>query len=299
MSTNPFIQDLKSQYKNGSALIKLILINVVVFVGINVVGLVMFLFNIPDGSSLIASWLALPADFGNILYKPWTLLTYMFLHEQFIHILMNRLILYFGGRIFIQFLNEKKLVSTYLLGGLAGGLIYILAFNLFPVFENIKGISIALGASASVMAVLIAAATYVPNFVVKLMFLGDVKLKYIALFYIVLDVISIPQGNAGGHIAHIGGALFGFLYVQQLKKGNDFALGFSRFLDMLKSLFKPKKKMKVVYKKTAKTRNDYEYNAQKKNNQAAVDAVLDKIKKSGYDSLTGAEKAILFDASKK
>lgn len=299
MSTNPFIQDLKSQYKNGSALIKLILINVVVFVGINVVGLVMFLFNIPDGSSLIASWLALPADFGNILYKPWTLLTYMFLHEQFFHILMNMLILYFGGRIFIQFLNEKKLVSTYLLGGLAGGLIYILAFNLFPVFENIKGISIALGASASVMAVLIAAATYVPNFVVKLMFLGDVKLKYIALFYIVLDVISIPQGNAGGHIAHIGGALFGFLYVQQLKKGNDFALGFSRFLDMLKSLFKPKKKMKVVYKKTAKTRNDYEYNAQKKNNQAAVDAVLDKIKKSGYDSLTGAEKAILFDASKK
>ncbi|MDF1673835.1 MAG: rhomboid family intramembrane serine protease [Vicingaceae bacterium] len=299
MSSNPFIADLKSQYKNGSALIKLILINVIVFVGINVIGLVMFLFNIPDGSSLLASWFALPADFSNILYKPWTLLTYMFLHEQFFHIFMNMLILYFGGRIFIQFLNEKKLVSTYLLGGLTGGLIYILAFNLFPVFENIKGISIALGASASVMAVLIAAATYVPNFVVKLMFLGDVKLKYIALFYIVLDVISIPQGNAGGHIAHIGGALFGFLYVQQLKKGNDFALGFSRFLDMLKSLFKPKKKMKVVYKKTAKTRNDYEYNAQKKSNQAAVDAVLDKIKKSGYDSLTGAEKAILFDASKK
>lgn len=299
MSTNPFIADLKSQYKNGSALIKLILINIAVFVGINVIGLMMFLFNIPDGSSWLASWLALPADFGNILYKPWTLLTYMFLHEQFFHILMNMLILYFGGRIFIQFLNEKKLVSTYLLGGLTGGLIYILAFNLFPVFENIKGVSIALGASASVMAVLIAAATYVPNFVVKLMFLGDVKLKYIALFYIVLDVISIPQGNAGGHIAHIGGALFGFLYVQQLKKGNDFTVGFNRFLDMLKSLFKPKKKMKVVYKKTAKTRNDYEYNAQKKNNQAAVDAVLDKIKKSGYDSLTGAEKAILFDASKK
>ena len=299
MSTNPFIQDIKNQYKNGSALIKLILINVAVFLLVHVIGVLLFFFNIKNGADFIAYWLSLPADFTNVITKPWTILSYMFLHTSLWHILMNMLILYFGGRIFIQFLNEKKLVSTYLLGGLTGGLIYILAFNLFPVFTQIKGLSIALGASASVMAVLIAAATYVPNFVVRLMFLGNVKLKHIALFYIVLDVVSIPKGNAGGHIAHIGGALFGFLYVQQLKKGNDFAAGFSRFLELLKSMFKPKKKMKVVYKKTAKSRNDYEYNAQKNANQAKIDAILDKISKSGYDSLSKEEKAILFEQSKK
>jgi len=299
MSTNPFIQDIKNQYKNGSALIKLILINVAVFLLVHIIGVLLFFFNIKNGSDFIAYWLSLPADFTNVITKPWTILSYMFLHTSLWHILMNMLILYFGGRIFIQFLNEKKLVSTYLLGGLTGGLIYILAFNLFPVFSQIKGMSIALGASASVMAVLIAAATYVPNFVVRLMFLGNVKLKHIALFYIVLDVVSIPKGNAGGHIAHIGGALFGFLYVQQLKKGNDFAAGFSRFLELLNNLFKPKKKMKVVYKKTAKSRNDYEYNAQKNANQAKIDAILDKISKSGYDSLSKEEKAILFEQSKK
>lgn len=299
MSTNPFIQDLKSQYKNGSALIKLILINVAVFLLVHIIGMFLFFFTIEDGADYIAYWLSLPASISNIISKPWTIISYMFLHTSLWHILMNMLWLYFGGRIFIQFLNEKKLVSTYLLGGLTGGLIYILAFNLFPVFENVKGGAIALGASASVMAVLIGTATYVPNFVVKLMFLGDVKLKYIGLASIVFFVLMGIQENPGGNIAHLGGAIFGFLYIQQLKKGNDFAAGFSRFLDMLKNMFKPKKKMKVVYKKTGKTRNDHEYNAQKKNNQAAVDAVLDKIKKSGYDSLTGAEKAILFDASKK
>lgn len=299
MSTNPFIQDLKNQYKNGSALIKLIFVNVAVFLLVHIIGLFLWFFNIQHGAELIVSWLALPAGVTQILYKPWTIISYMFLHEQFFHIFMNMLILYFGGQIFLQFLNQKKLVTTYLLGGLSGGLLYILAFNLFPVFTPIKGISIALGASASVMAVLIAAATYVPNFVVRLIFLGNVKLKYIALVYIVLDVVSIPKGNAGGHIAHIGGAIFGFLYIQQLKKGNDFASGFSKLLDGLKGLFKPKKKMKVVYKKGSKTRNDYEYNAQKKANQAKIDAILDKISKSGYDSLSKEEKAILFDASNK
>lgn len=299
MSTNPFIQDLKNQYKNGSALIKLIFVNVAVFLLVHIIGLFLWFFNIQHGAELIVSWLALPAGVTQILYKPWTILSYMFLHEQFFHIFMNMLILYFGGQIFLQFLNQKKLVSTYLLGGLSGGLLYILAFNLFPVFTPIKGISIALGASASVMGVLIAAATYVPNFVVRLIFIGNVKLKYIALFYIVLDVISIPKGNAGGHIAHIGGALFGFLYIQQLKKGNDFASGFSKLLDYLKALFKPQKKMKVVYKKGTKTRNDYEYNAQKNANQAKIDAILDKISKSGYDSLSKEEKAILFEQSKR
>ena len=209
------------------------------------------------------------------------------------------MVLYFGGTIFLNYLNGKKLVVVYLLGGLAGGLLYILTFNLLPVFNRMAEVSIALGASASVMAILVAAATYVPNYMVRLMFLGNVKFKHIAIGYVVLDLVSIPQGNAGGHIAHIGGALFGFFYIQQLKKGRDFTLGFSRFLDYLKALFQPRKKMKVVYKKQGKTKTDQVYNNQKIANQKKVDAILDKISKSGYDSLTTEEKAILFDASKK
>ncbi len=299
MSTNPFIQDIKNQYKNGSALIKLIIVNLAVFVVVHLIGSSLYLFDIENGTSIIIRYLALPADFNNIITQPWSIISYMFLHQELMHILFNMLVLYFGGQIFMQFLNAKKLVVTYFLGGLIGGLIYVLAFNLFPAFKAVMPLSIALGASASVMAVLVAAATYVPNFVVRLMFLGNVKFKFIAIGYVVLDLISIPQSNAGGHIAHLGGALFGFLFIQQLKKGRDFTLGFSRFLDYLKALFKPGKKMKVVYKKTGKTKTDHEYNKQKVNNQQAVDAILDKIKKSGYDSLTGAEKAILFDASNK
>ncbi len=296
---NPFFDDIKNQYKNGSALIKLIIINVAVFVLIHLVGIFFWLFTGINGTGVIVKWLALPADFTQIIFQPWSVISYMFLHEQLLHILFNMLVLYFGARIFLQFLSEKKLVVTYLLGGLAGGFLYILTFNLFPVFEGVLPISIALGASASVMAVLVAAATYVPNFVVRLIFLGNVKLKYIAIVYIAMDVLSIPKDNAGGHIAHLGGALFGFLYVQQLKKGRDFAAGFAKFLDALKGMFKPKRKMKVVYNKSKQTRNDYEYNAQKKASQQKIDAILDKISKSGYDSLSKEEKAILFEQSKK
>jgi hypothetical protein len=159
--------------------------------------------------------------------------------------------------------------------------------------------SIAMGASASVMAILVAAASYVPNFVVRLMFLGEVKLKYIAMGYVVLDLIKIGGNNSGGHLAHLGGALFGFFYIQQLKKGRDFTLGFTQFLDYLGAMFKPRKKMKVVYKKQGKTKTNQDYNNQKVNNQKRVDIILDKISKSGYDSLSADEKAILFDASKK
>jgi len=297
--SNPFINDIKSQYKNGSALIKLIFINVAVFIALHMMGLLLWLLTISGGTQLIVSWLALPSDLIKLAVQPWTIISYMFLHEGLMHILFNMIVLYFGGRIFLNFLSEKKLVVTYLLGGVAGGLLYILAFNLLPVFSNISSNSIALGASASVMAILIATATYVPNFVVQLMFLGNVKLKYIAIVYVVLDLISIPQSNAGGHIAHLGGALFGFIYIQQLKKGKDFTLGFGRFLDYLKALFLTRKKMKVVYKNPGKTKSNYEYNQQKKANQQKVDAILDKISKSGYDSLTAEEKAILFDASNK
>lgn len=295
---HPFIEDIKNQYKNGSILIKLIFVNVAVFLFINVIGSLLHLFKITNGVDLFIGWLALPSDITELVFKPWTLVTYMFLHKDLFHLLMNMLVLYFGSQIFNQFLNEKKLLVTYLLGGLAGGLLFVIAFNVFPVFESAIGIP-ALGASASVMAVLIAAAAYVPNFVVRLMFLGNVKLKYIAMVYLVMDVVRIQGSNSGGHIAHIGGAIFGFFFIQQLKKGKDFTLGFSRLIDYLMGMFKPRKNMKVVYKKQGKTKSNKAYNSQKVDNQKKVDVILDKISKSGYDSLSAEEKAILFDASKK
>ncbi len=298
MST-PFFEEIKRQYKSGSALMKLIFINVGVFLLVHLVGLLLWLFGIANGTELMVYWLALPADLANLIVKPWTLISYMFLHEGLMHLLFNMVMLYFGGQIFLQFLNEKRLVGVYVLGGLAGGLLYILSFNLFPVFSPYLSASLALGASASVMEVLIDVAAYVPNYVVRLLFLGDVKLKYIALVYVVMDVISIRQGNSGGHIAHLGGALLGYLFAKQIQSGRDITSGLNRWLDYIKSIFSTKTKMKVVYNKSGKSRNDYDFNAQKKVNQERIDQILDKISKSGYDSLTGEEKAILFDQSKK
>ena len=290
---------IRDRYKTGTALIKFIFINVAVFILVHLIGLLIFFFTGVSGSSMVAYWLALPADFGQLILKPWSIITYMFLHEGFLHIAFNMLILYFGGQIFLQFLDAKKLIGTYILGGISGGLLFILTFNIFPVFNEIVSGALALGASASVMAVLIAIAAYVPNYSIRLMLLGNVKLKYIALFYVIMDIISIPQGNAGGHIAHLGGAFFGLYFVYRLRNGKDITIGVNRLLNYIAHLFSSKRKMKVVYKNPGKTKSDVAYNAQKAANQQKIDAILDKISKSGYDSLSKEEKAILFDASKK
>lgn len=297
---NPFIEDIKNQYKNGSVLIKLIFINLAVFLVVNLLGVALWLFNIIEGVNLIASWFSLPSNVSQIIMKPWTIVSYMFLHTGFLHLFSNMILLYFAGRLFVQYLGEKKLLVVYLLGGLLGGLLFIFFFNVFPVFNEIFLISTAMGASASVIAVLVAVTTHLPNYPIIIPFVQkEIKLKYITMVFVVLDLMNIQSQNSGGHIAHLGGALFGFMYIQQLKKGKDFTLGFSRFLDYVKALFTPRKKMKVVYKKPGKTKSNKAYNEQKVNNQKQVDAILDKISKSGYDSLTGQEKSILFDASKK
>lgn len=293
------IDDLKHQYKTGTALIKFIFINVAVFVLVHLIGLLIYFFTGVSGSSMVASWLALPADLGQLILKPWTIITYMFLHEGFLHLAFNMLILYFGGQIFLQFLDAKKLIGTYILGGISGGLLYILALNIFPVFNETVSVNKIIGASASVMAVLIAIAVYVPNYNIRLMFLGNIKLKYIALVFILKDLIYLPFDNPGGYIAHFGGTFFGFYFVYRLRSGKDITVGVNRLLNYFAYLFSSKRKMKVVYKNPGKTKSDVAYNAQKAANQQKIDAILDKISKSGYDSLSKEEKAILFDASKK
>ena len=282
---------IRETFRKGSSLIKLIYINVAVFLAIKILQVLAFLFGFSGITTPLLQWLAVPADLGTLITRPWTLFTYMFLHEGFLHILFNLLWLYIFGRIFLMYLDEKKLVSVYLVGGLAGAALYILAFNVFPAFQDMVSLSLALGASASVMAIVIAIAVYTPNFAINLLFLGPVKLKYIAIFTILLDVLSIPSSNSGGHIAHLGGALFGYLYIAQFRKGRNITRSFDRFMDNLFSFFKPRPKFRVTHKRPM---DDIEYNRWKANRQKRIDQILEKIAKNGYDSLSKEEKEILF-----
>lgn len=289
------IQDLKHSFRNGGILTQIIYINLGVFLCVKIVGVFAYLLAINSWD--IIRWLALPAETTQLLKKPWTLITYMFLHKGFLHILFNLLWLHFAGKIFLQYLNSKQLLSTYILGGLSGATLYLLAFNLSPTFEGVLTQSIALGASASVLAIIAAIATYVPNYSLQLNFIGRVKIKHIALFSILLDVLSIPKGNAGGHIAHIGGAIFGFLYIKRLQNGKDWSKVFSQLLDYLINTFTQRRgPLKTVHKRP---NTDDQWRKRKAKNQVDINRILDKISQSGYESLNASEKEILFKESDK
>lgn len=296
-----FIDEIKKMYRTGNIVIKLIFINAAVFLIVGILGLFSFLFPGASGDPDIIKWLAVPADLKLLLYRPWTVISYMFLHQDFLHILFNMLWLFWFGKIFLEFMTSKQMLNVYIIGGISGAILYILAFNVFPVFKPVLPVSYALGASASVYAIVVAISAFAPNYSITLMFIGRVKIKYIAIFVIVLDVLSIPRGNAGGHIAHLGGALFGYLFAVQIKKKTDITSGFSNFMDCLASWFKSKPKMRVTENKFKKKKpsTDHEYNQQKAANQEEMDRILGKISKSGYDSLTKKEKEILFKMSKK
>lgn len=286
-------------------LVRLLYANIAVFLAIKLLALPFWLFQTQLSADQFAlNWFAVPSDLTKLLFKPWTLLSYMFLHLGFFHLLSNMIWLFFLGQLFVQFLGEKKLWTVYIAGGLAGAVLYIFFFNIFPVFEEVAPISKALGASASVMAIVAAVGTYAPNYSIRLLFLGDVKLKYIAIFAFVLDVISISNANSGGHIAHIGGALLGFFFAREWRKGKDITAWVNTATVFVKAIFtfKKKSRMKVKYKKSnqqQRSESRYEYNSRKKEEQEQVDAILDKISRSGYDSLTKAEKDFLFRASGK
>lgn len=294
-------KDIKWQYQYGSDLIKLILINVAVFVIVNIISLPFILFLRENPIDLI-SWLSLYASPKNLLYHPWGIFTYMFLHEGFFHILFNMLFLYWFGQIVQDMIGKPKILPIYIFGGFAGGLLFILAYNFLPLFGSVVASASCIGASAGVMAIVLAAATIAPDYEIGLMFIGPVKIKWIALVYVILDLIGIQSGNAGGHIAHLGGALFGFIYVKQLQSGNDFAKPFYAVTDFFKNLFKKKSKLKVEYKKEkeyASTFSNKQNTPNKKetNKQEKLDAILDKINRSSYDSLSKEEKDFLFKIS--
>jgi len=285
------LDQIKQTFRQGSNLIRLIYINVAVFLFLKVLEVLAFLFGFSGITDALLPWLAVPADLPQLITRPWTLFTYMFLHTGFFHILFNLLWLYVFGRIFLMYLNEKRLLSVYLVGGLSGAALYILAFNIFPAFQDAVPMSVALGASASVMAIVIAISVYIPNFTINLLLIGPVKLKYIAIFTIVLDILSIPSSNSGGHIAHLGGALFGYLYIAQHRRGRNITRSFDRVMDRLFSMFKPRPKFRVTHKRPM---SDVEYNKWKAERQERIDEILEKIAKNGYESLSREEKEILF-----
>ena len=268
--------EIKRTYRQGGTLTRLLLINIGVFVAYGLVQLALFVAGSPANHAY-THLLAVPADLRQLLLHPWTLLTYMFFHEELFHIIFNMLWLWWFGQLFMQSHTGRQLRGVYLLGGLSGALLFILAYNLLPAF-NAHG-AMALGASASVMAVVFAVAVRHPNQPIGLLFIGTVRLKYLALATVLIDLVSIPASNAGGHIAHLGGALFGFIFARQLAKGRDLSqLPFSR--------------------KQQAQANSWPFGQQSKPKQTLseqqLNQILDKISRSGYDSLSRAEKKALF-----
>jgi membrane associated rhomboid family serine protease len=293
--------EIKWQYQTGGILIKLIFINI----GLYVVGLTFWLIGWAAASKVnypelfIREWLYVPSNLKEFAFKAYTLFTYQFLHAGFWHILFNMLVLFWFGRIFTNFVSEKKLLPLYLMGGVAGALLYLVLYNLLPVFDGQTGRLV--GASASIMAILGAATALAPDYEVRLYFLFTVKLKFIAALLIVANIFTMPNGNAGGNMAHLGGVAFGFFYIYMLRKGTDLAAPVNRFFDTVTGWFEkkpiPATKFKKVYRNTepAKSVSVKDGNTI---DQAKVDAILDKIAQNGYDSLTKAEKDYLFKASK-
>ncbi|MDR2791771.1 MAG: rhomboid family intramembrane serine protease [Tannerellaceae bacterium] len=260
-----------------SIVTKLIYVNAGVFLLIRLVGVGLQLFN-AGGDATVLRWLQLPSDPEEWLYRPWTALTYAMVHYDLWHIIFNMLWLYWFGKLFLMFFNERKLWELYVLGGIAGGGLFMAACNVFPYFRSVMGGSYLMGASASVMAIVFAVSFHRKDYAIDLLFLGRVKLVYLALGVFLLDFLSITSSNAGGHVAHIGGALIG--------------IGFALWE-------KNRLQIQVSSPRHRRPETDHDYNARKRREEQELDTILDKVKRSGYASLSSAEKKRLFDNSKR
>ncbi|MCD0487900.1 rhomboid family intramembrane serine protease [Pedobacter sp. MC2016-14] len=294
---NNIFQELKFKvFKSGNPVAFYIGINVIIYVLTALIGVgIMLGKGSLDLDELIREYFGFPSSFAALPLRFYTLLTFQFFHQGFLHLLFNMLGLFWLGQIFLDFLKPRQFHFVYLFSGASGALVFLLGFNVFPVFAAAAGSATIIGASASVMGIVVATATLLPNYAIRLILFGDVKLKYLALAYVVLDLIGIGSANAGGSFAHLGGALFGFMYIKMLQNGTDWSTIFNT-----SQWFKKKSKLKVVknenYRSSVNTRNRSE--ASDKVNQQVIDSILDKISKSGYDKLSKEEKETLFKASK-
>ncbi|HEX8039363.1 MAG TPA: rhomboid family intramembrane serine protease [Chryseosolibacter sp.] len=289
------------RYNNGH--VQLIIINLAVFVVMGVIMVIMKVSGLGDLWSVIHEQFQIPARFSEFVGRPWTLFTYMFMHDLsgILHILFNMLILYWFGRLFVEYLGSDKVVAIYLLGGLAGGIAYLLAYNTIPYFvAQTDAYRIGMvGASASVNAIVVATATLLPNYTFFLLFIGPVRIKYIAAVIVFLSFLGTVGDNPGGNIAHLGGALIGFIYMKQLQSGINWGGWITVTLEWFRNLFKEKPKVKVSYRKEKQGRSKTSTTDKASYTQEEIDRILDKISEGGYESLTKDEKEKLFNASKK
>lgn len=281
-------EGLKYQYARLSVSEKLIAINILVFIVIGLLGKVAF--------PALEGWFILPADLMEFLSQPWSIVTYSFLHSGIMHLIWNMYVLYFAGKMVLNLFDGKRFLNVYFLGVILGGMFFMLTDSLFS-----SGGGVLLGASAGVMAVLIFVCTYMPNQEIRLIFF-NVKLWHIGVAVVLIDLLQISSGgaNIGGRIAHLGGALLGYVYARQLVQGRDIGEGFSNFIDSIVNAFKTKEKkgpLKTVYKKQ-KSGTKSKTGSSKDAHQRQIDSILDKISKSGYESLSKAEKDFLFKAGK-
>jgi membrane associated rhomboid family serine protease len=295
------LEDFKNAFQRyNNAHVQLIIINIVVFLVLAVVLVFSRALGFPYVFDVIHDQLAIPAPIGEFLQKPWTLITYAFVHDLsgIFHILFNMLIFYWFGKLFVEYLGSDKLVALYFLGALAGGLAYLVVYNTIPFYiERIGSFNGMVGASAAVYAIVVATATLIPDYTFFLLFLGPVRIKYIAAVAIVVSFLGSVGQNAGGNVAHLGGALMGFVYLKQLQAGVNWGSWVTATLDWFKALFTAKPKVKVTYRKQYS--DTQKPKAKSSISQDEIDAILDKISDGGYESLTKEEKEKLFNASKK
>ena len=286
-------QKLSYEYRKSSILNKIIYLNIGIFLFISIFE--SFAFITQTNIQYYLEKLFLPADTNKIISRPWTFLTYMFLHNNIFHLLFNMIWLYFAGNIFLLKLTQKNLLESYILGGICGGLLFVISYNYIPTLSLYMINAKALGSSAGVLAIVIASATSSPNYNIRLPLIGVVKLRTIAIICVLLDIISIPKGNTGGHIAHLGGALFGYLYVKQLKFSKKSNI-ISELFSSITQIFNTKNTLSKVNKRP---KSDYTFNKEKYEKEKNIDIILEKISKSGYESLSKDEKEKLFKSSKK
>tara|TARA_B100000683_G_C12472552_1_gene548266 strand:- start:641 stop:1510 length:870 start_codon:yes stop_codon:yes gene_type:complete len=287
---NFIIEDFKNAWnKDNNALVKIILINVVVFVSASFIEIFLTLSGAGDAFKLFINKLMLPASFTTFITQPWSLISYFFLHLGFTHILWNMLFLYWFGKIIQDNVGNNAVISLYVLGGIIGGLSYMALFNIIPYYDNRISESLMLGASAGVFSIVAGSATLLPNYTFYLLFLGPIRIKYIALFYILLSFLDVTGSNAGGEIAHLGGAMIGYLFIRQLQNGVNMGEGVINIINFFNK--EKNKKTEENYSPTEETKYDI--------SQDEIDKILDKISESGYSSLSKNEKEKLFNASKK
>jgi len=298
---NGILDDFRNAFsRKNNGLIQIILINLIVFLALIVLKVVLTLSGASYIYNVVLDQLALPSALGSLIYKPWTLFTYFFTHEGIFHILFNMLFLYWFGKLIDEYLGNRRLINLYVLGGLAGGVLYIALYNLLPYFADRVAGSTLIGASGAVFAVVVGAATLMPNYTFHLLLLGPVRIKYIAAFYVVLSFAQSIGANAGGEIAHLGGALLGFVFIRQLRSGNDMGRPLTAFAEWFNRLFRKKPVMRVTYQnKTKSGYGGYSSNNYGVPNQDEIDTILDKISRSGYESLSKEEKQKLFRASQR